>query len=202
MALGLAHMIMSYKLPVRLRVLIASAENSISGNAYRPSDILTSRNGTTVEIGNTDAEGRVVMADCLTAACEEKPDLLIDFSTLTGAARSALGFDLPALFSNDQKLAQDIQSVSMLCDDPMWHMPLWSPYKKDILSPVADINNAGSNPAGAVTAALFLDHFVTKGTKWVHIDHYAWEQAGRPGRPRGGSDMGMRAMFEFIKTLK
>lgn len=202
MALGLAHLIMSHKLPVRLRVLIPAAENSVSGKAYRPSDIITSRNGTTVEIGNTDAEGRLVMADCLTAACEENPDLLVDFSTLTGAARSALGFDLPALFSNSNETAQKIQNLSMECDDPLWHMPLWSPYKKDILSPIADINNAGSNPAGAVTAALFLDHFVNKKTKWVHIDHYAWEQMGRAGRPRGGTDMGMRTLFEFIKTLK
>jgi leucyl aminopeptidase len=201
MALGLAHFIMGEKLPVRLRVLIPAAENSISGKAYRPSDILTSRKGLSVEIGNTDAEGRLVMADCLTAACEDHPDLLIDFSTLTGAARSALGFDLPALFSNDNQLAQKLQAVSMECDDPMWHMPLWSPYKKDIMSPVADINNAGSNPAGAVTAALFLEHFITPETKWIHIDHYAWEPSGKAGRPRGGTDMGMRALFEYIKQI-
>jgi leucyl aminopeptidase len=202
MVLGLAHLIMSERLPVRLRVLIPAAENSISGDAYRPSDIITSRKGLTVEIGNTDAEGRLIMADCLTAACEDNPDLVVDFSTLTGAARSALGFDLPALFSNDNALAQKLQSISMACDDPLWHMPLWAPYKKDIMSPIADINNAGSNPAGAVTAALFLEHFITPQTKWIHIDHYAWEQVGRAGRPRGGSDMGMRAVYNLIKTLK
>lgn len=202
MALGLAHLIMAHKLPVRLRVLIPIAENSISGNAYRPSDILTSRNGVSIEIGNTDAEGRLVMADCLAVASAEKPDLLVDFATLTGAARSALGFDLPALFSNDDNIAQTLQRVSMACDDPLWHMPLWRGYKKDILSPVADINNAGNNPAGAVTAALFLDHFVESKIKWIHIDHYAWEQTGRAGRPRGGTDMGMRAVFQFIESLK
>ena len=202
MVMGLAHLIMAHKLPVRLRVLLPIAENSISGNAFRPSDIIRSKYGVSIEVGNTDAEGRLVMADCLAVASAEKPDLLADFATLTGAARSALGFDLPALFSNDDDLAQTIQHISMNCDDPLWHMPLWRGYKKDILSPVADINNAGNNPAGAVTAALFLDHFVDQKTKWIHIDHYAWEQTGRAGRPRGGTDMGMRAVFKFIQNLK
>ncbi len=199
MVLGLAWMIISLNLPVRLRVLIPAVENSISGIAYRPGDILTSRQGLTVEIGNTDAEGRLVMADCLTLACEEKPDLLIDFSTLTGAARSALGFELPAMFSNNDNIGAELQRISMSVEDPVWQMPLWQPYKNDIMSPVADINNAGNNPAGAITAALFLEHFITNNTDWVHIDHYAWEQSGRPGRPKGGADMAMRATLAYLE---
>ena len=199
MALGLAWMIMSLNLPVRLRVLIPAVENSISGIAYRPGDVLTSRQGLTVEIGNTDAEGRLVMADCLTLACEEKPDLLMDFSTLTGAARTALGFEIPAMFSNNDEIAADIQKTSLNVEDPLWQLPLWAPYKGDISSTIADLNNAGNNPAGSITAALFLEHFITNKTDWVHIDHYAWEASGKPGRPRGGADTGMRAAFAFLE---
>ena len=199
MALGTALMIMALELPVRLRVLIPCVENSVSGRAYRPSDILQSRQGLTVEIGNTDAEGRLVMADCLTLACEEKPDLLIDYSTLTGAARSALGFELPAMYANDDKLARELQDIAMLNEDPLWHMPLWQSYKNDVTSPVADLSNSGNNPAGSVTAALFLQHFVTPDTPWIHLDHYAWEASGRPGRPKGGADTGMRATFALIE---
>lgn len=199
MALGLAWMIMSLNLPVRLRVIIPAVENSISGLAYRPGDVLNSRQGLTVEIGNTDAEGRLVMADCLTLACEEKPDLLMDFSTLTGAARTALGFEIPAMFSNNDEIASDLQKISMNVEDPVWQLPLWAPYKNDILSSIADLNNAGNNPAGSITAALFLQNFVTNNTDWVHIDHYAWEASGKPGRPKGGADTGMRAAFAFLE---
>lgn len=199
MALGVAYMIMALELPVRLRVLIPAVENSVSGRAYRPGDILHSRQGLTVEIGNTDAEGRLVMGDCLTLASEENPDLLIDFSTLTGAARSALGFDIPALYSNNDTLARELQDLSMTVDDPLWHMPLWQGYKGDIGSPVADLNNAGNNPAGSITAALFLEHFVGDNIDWLHLDHYAWEQSGKPGRPRGGTDMGLRSILALVE---
>lgn len=199
MALGLAWMIISHNLPVRLRVLIPAVENSISGHAYRPGDVLTSRQGLTVEIGNTDAEGRLVMADCLTLACEENPDLLLDFSTLTGAARTALGFDIPAMFSNNDEIAAELQKTSLAAEDPLWQMPLWAPYRNDIMSSIADLNNAGNNPAGSITAALFLQSFVTDNTDWVHIDHYAWEASGKPGRPKGGADTGMRAVFAYLE---
>ncbi len=199
MALGLAWMIMSLNLPVRLRVLIPAVENSISGIAYRPGDVLTSRQGLTVEIGNTDAEGRLVMADCLTLACEEKPDLLIDFSTLTGAARTALGFEIPAMFSNNDGIAAELQKISLGAEDPLWQLPLWAPYQNDIASPVADLNNSGNNPAGSITAALFLQNFVTNNTDWVHIDHFAWEPSGKPGRPKGGADTGMRAVLAYLE---
>jgi leucyl aminopeptidase len=199
MALGVAYMIMALELPVRLRVLIPAVENSVSGRAYRPSDILHSRQGLTVEIGNTDAEGRLVMADCLTLASEENPDLLIDFSTLTGAARTALGFEIPAMYSNDDNIAQELQKLSMSVEDPLWQMPLWEGYKNDVVSPNADLTNSGNNPAGSITAALFLQNFVGKNTPWIHLDHYAWEATGRPGRPRGGADTGLRAILSLIE---
>ena len=199
MVLGLAWMIMTLKLPVRLRVLIPAVENSVSGRAYRPMDILPSRKGLTVEIGNTDAEGRLVMADCLALACEEKPDLLIDFSTLTGHIRTALGMDMPAIFSNRDQLAQELQAIAMAEEDPMWHMPLYQPYKPDILTPNADLSNSGSNQAGGITAALFLESFVDQNIDWIHIDHSAWEINGKPGRPRGGADMGMRAVLSLLE---
>jgi leucyl aminopeptidase len=200
MALGLAWMVMSLKIPVRLRVLIPAVENSVSGRAFRPMDIFPSRKGLTVEIGNTDAEGRLVMADCLTLACEENPDLLIDFSTLTGAARVALGYDIPAMFSNDVALASSLQKLSMECEDPLWQLPLWDGYKSDLTSPNADLTNSGHNPAGSITAALFLEKFVEPGTKWIHIDHYAWEASGKPGRPKGGADTGMRAVLALLES--
>ncbi len=199
--LGLAHMIMSLKLPINLRVLVPAVENSISGNSYRPSDIINSRKGLTVEVGNTDAEGRLVLADALTYACEDKPDLLIDFATLTGAARIALGFDLPAIFSNNDKTAQGVQqqSATKEIDDPVWHLPLWQPYRKDLDSAIADINSTGSGKAGATNAALFLQEFITEQTEWLHMDVYAWEQNGKSGRPKGGADTGMRAIFAFLE---
>ncbi|MGH1404439.1 MAG: leucyl aminopeptidase family protein [Alphaproteobacteria bacterium] len=199
--LGLAHLIMSLNIPIRLRVLIPAVENAVAGNAYRPSDILQSRKGITVEVGNTDAEGRLVLADALTYACEEENDLLIDFATLTGAARIALGYDLPALFSNKDKIAQSLQasSAETQIDDPVWHMPLWKPYRKDLDSPNADISSTGVGRAGATNAALFLQEFIDDNTEWLHIDCYAWEQNGKPGRPKGGADTGMRAVFDLIE---
>lgn len=197
--LGLASLIMALKLPVRLRVLIPAVENSISGNAYRPWDVLQSRKGITVEVGNTDAEGRLVLADALALACEEKPDLLIDCATLTGAARVALGYDLPALFSNNDMIADDLKNIAMKLDDPLWPLPLWAGYRKDMESSSADISSTGAGMAGAITAALFLKEFVEDKTPWVHLDMYSWEQSGRPGKPRGGTDMGLRALFAFLE---
>ena len=198
--LGLAHMIMSLKLPIRLRVLIPAVENSVSGNAYRPSDVLQSRKGISVEVGNTDAEGRLVLADSLTYACEENPDLLIDFATLTGAARVAVGFDLPALFSNNDKTAYEIQKQSAKhdVDDPVWNLPLWKPYRKDLDSTIADISSTGGK-AGASTAALFLQEFIDDNIEWIHMDVFSWEQKGRSGRPKGGADTGMRAIYAFLE---
>ena len=198
--LGLAHMIMSLKLPVRLRVLIPAVENSISGDAYRPSDILSSRKGLTVEVGNTDAEGRLVLADALTYACEDAPELLIDFATLTGAARIAVGFDLPALFSNKDDTAFGLmkRSAQTSVDDPVWPLPLWEPYRKDLDSSIADISSTGGK-AGATAAALFLKEFIDPSIEWVHMDVYAWEQSGKPGRPKGGADTGLRAVFSLIE---
>lgn len=198
--LGLAQAIMTAKLPVRLRVLIPAVENAVSGNAFRPSDVLPSRKGLTVEIGNTDAEGRLVLADALAEACSEKPDLLVDCATLTGAARTALGPDLPAMFTDDEKLSADLLEAAAETYDPMWRLPLWSPYRKMIDSKVADINNAGDSPfAGAITAALFLKEFVSEGTPWVHLDLYAWNRGPRPGRPEGGEAYTQRALFALIQ---
>jgi leucyl aminopeptidase len=199
--LGLAHIIMALKLPVRLRVLIAAAENSIGGESFRPGDILKSRKGLSVEVGDTDAEGRLVVADALTYACENaaKPDLLVDFCTLTGSARAALGYDIPAIFSNDDDLAETFKKTGLENDDPVWPLPLWQPYLKEMKSPVADINNIGSGKAGAIHGALFLQQFIEPSVKWVHIDCYAWEQSGKPGRPSGGADTGMRAVLRYIE---
>ncbi|PCI56836.1 MAG: leucyl aminopeptidase [Alphaproteobacteria bacterium] len=199
--LGLAHMIMSLNLPIRLRVLIPAVENSIAGNAYRPSDIINSRKGITVEVGNTDAEGRLVLADALTYACEEKPELLIDFATLTGAARIALGYDIPAMFSNNDETAHSIQKLSATddVDDAVWHLPLWKPYRKELDSPIADISSTGVGRAGATNAALFLQEFIDNDIEWLHMDVFSWEQNGKTGRPKGGADTGMRAIFAFLE---
>jgi leucyl aminopeptidase len=197
--LGLAQTIMAAKMPVRLRVLIPAVENAVSGNAFRPSDILPTRKGVTVEVGNTDAEGRLVLADALTEACSEKPALLIDCATLTGAARTALGPDLPAVFTDDDTLAADLAAAAKATYDPLWRLPLWAPYRKMLDSKVADINNAGDSPfAGAITAALFLKEFVTPNLPWVHIDLYAWNKSSRPGRPEGGEAYGLRALHALI----
>ncbi len=198
-ALGLAHMIMAANLPVRLRVLVPAVENSVSGNAMRPRDVLQTRKGLTVEVGNTDAEGRLILADALALAVEDEPDLLLDFATLTGAARSAVGTEIAALFSPDDALAESLYRHGEDEDDPVWRMPLWRPYRRLIDSPVADINNAGDSPyAGAITAALFLSEFVGEGIRWAHFDIMAWNVGNRPGRPEGGEAMAMRAAFAAI----
>lgn len=199
-ALGLAQLVMAARLPVRLHLLIAAAENAIAGNAFRPGDILNTRKGLTVEIGNTDAEGRLVLGDALTRAGEDKPELMIDFATLTGAARVAVGPDLPALFANDDSLAADMASIGAEIDDPTWRLPLWDGYADMLKSDIADINNAGEGGfAGAITAALFLKRFVPEGTPWLHLDIFAWRPSGKPGRPKGGEALGMRAVFRLLQ---
>ncbi len=201
LVLGLAQMIMALKLPVRLRVLIPAVENAVAGNAFRPGDVLKTRKGITVEIGNTDAEGRLVLGDALSEAVAENPALLIDAATLTGAARVALGPDVPALFTDDDQLAADALTASRQTFDPLWRLPLHSPYRKMLDSKVADINNAGDSPfAGAITAALFLKEFVPAGIPWLHIDTYAWNPGDRPGRPAGGEALAQRALFALIKA--
>jgi len=197
--LGLAAMIMEAGLKLRLRVLIPAVENSVSGNALRPMDVVTTRLGKTVEIGNTDAEGRVVLSDALAEAASENPDLIIDFATLTGAARVALGPELPAMFTNDDPTADALIGQAHRQEDPLWRMPLWKPYRKMIDGQTADITNASISPhAGAITAAIFLQEFVNPGIPWVHLDIMAWNPVARPGRPEGGEAQGMRAAFAAI----
>jgi len=197
--LGLASMIMGAGLKVRLRVLIPAVENAISGNAFRPGDILPSRKGLTVEIGNTDAEGRLVLGDALALADEEKPALLVDMATLTGAARVALGPDLPPFYTNDETLAADIAAASADVEDPLWRMPLWQPYDAKMASKVADLNNVNADGfAGSITAALFLRRFVENTAAWVHFDIYAWNPAERPHGPAGGEAQGIRALEQVI----
>jgi len=199
--LGLARMIMMAGLPVRLRVLIPAVENSVSGNAFRPLDVLKSRKGLTVEIGNTDAEGRLVLADALAEAVSEAPDLVLDFATLTGAARVALGPGLPAMFCNDDALAGELETAGRRDADPVWRMPLFEPYRRTLESKVADLNNIGDMPqGGAITAALFLEAFVASDIPWAHFDVYAWNAASRPGRPEGGEAMAIHAAFEVIEN--
>lgn len=197
---GLARMIMQAKLPVYLRVLVPAVENVISGNAYRPGDIIKSRKGLTIEVGNTDAEGRVVLADALAEAVSEKPDLLIDITTLTGAARIALGTELPAVFSNHDQLVADVIKQGEKQFDPMWRLPLFSLYREYLNSPIADINNNSVEPyAGAITAALFLKEFVPDDIPWLHFDMMAWNLRARPGRPQGGEAMTLRALFSYLR---
>ncbi|WP_029011087.1 leucyl aminopeptidase family protein [Azospirillum halopraeferens] len=199
-ALGLARMIMMAGLPVRLRVLVPAVENMIAGNAFRPGDVLKTRKGLSVEVGNTDAEGRLILCDALAEADSEKPALLIDFATLTGAARVALGPDLPALFANNEALAADLLAAAAAGNDPLWRLPLWQNYRKMFESKIADLNNAGTGGfAGAITAALFLESFVSRETPWVHLDVYAWNGSARPGRPDGGEAMGLRAVYALIE---
>jgi leucyl aminopeptidase len=199
-ALAVAQLVMQNELPVRLKLLVPAVENSVSGNAYRPGDVVSTRKGLTVEIGNTDAEGRVILADALAYASEMKPELIIDFATLTGAARIAMGTDLPPLFSNDRELSAGIQASGDECEDPVWTLPLWQPYNKLIESKVADLNNnAKSSYGGCITAALFLEHFVSRDDHWAHIDTFAWNQSARPGRPEGGEALGMRAAYSYLE---
>ena len=197
--LGLAHMIMSAGLKVRLRVLIPAVENSVSGNAIRPLDIVKTRKGLTVEIGNTDAEGRLILCDALAEADSEKPKLIVDYATLTGAARVALGPDLPALFCNDDRWADSALKAGLRENDPLWRMPLYKPYRQRLDSQVADINNVSEGGhAGAITAALYLGEFVSPTTPWLHLDIMAWNESARPGRPVGGEAQGLRAIYGLI----
>jgi leucyl aminopeptidase len=197
-ALALAHMIMDRKLKVRLRVLIPAVENSISAAAFRPRDIYTSRKGITVEIGNTDAEGRLILADALALAGEEEPELIADFATLTGAARVALGPEVPAFFTEDDALAGALTDSAVAENDPLWRLPLWRPYESMLESKVADINNVGTGgQAGAITAALFLRRFVT-AKSWLHFDLFAWTPTAKPGRPEGGECQAARALYALL----
>ena len=197
--LGLASMIMDAKLPVRLRVLIPAVENSVSGNALRPLDVVPTRKGISIEIGHTDAEGRVILADALFEASSDEPDLIVDFATLTGAARVALGAELPAFYTNDDNVAKALDKHGTDLSDPLWHMPLFEPYRRLIDGKVADITNSADTPlGGSITAALFLQEFVEPEIPWLHIDLMAWNTSSRPGRPEGGEAMGMRAVYALI----
>jgi len=197
--LALAQMVMDAKLKVRLRVLIPAVENAVAGNAFRPLDIIASRKGITVEIGNTDAEGRLVLADALAFADEDKPDLLIDMGTLTGAARTALGPDLPPFYTSDETLALDVARFAKQENDPVWRMPLWPPYDAWLDSKVANITNAPSGAfAGSITCALFLQRFVEHAKSWLHFDIYAWTPSARPGRPEGGECQAARAVYKLL----
>jgi leucyl aminopeptidase len=201
LVLGLAQLIISQKLPIRLRVLIPAVENSINDNAFRPQDIIQSRKGLSIEIGSTDAEGRLILADALTDGDSDKPALMIDVATLTGAARTALGADLPALFSNRDDIARDLMAVGQKINDPMWQLPLWQGYAKHVNSPIADVTNTPNYGfAGSITAALFLERFVSAQTPWVHIDSYAWNAEATPGRPNGGEALGLRTLFTYLQT--
>lgn len=198
-ALALAQMVMDARLPLQLRLLVPAVENAIAGNAYRPGDVLQTRRGLTVEVNNTDAEGRLVLCDALAYADEEKPDLLVDFATLTGAARVALGPELPALFASDDALAAEAVAASRRAADPVWHLPLWSGYDEDLASKIADLSNVSAQPfAGAIVGALFLRRFVAETTPWIHLDLYAWNGKERPGRPVGAEAQCVRAMYELL----
>jgi len=199
-ALALAQLVMQARLPIRLHLLVPAAENAIAGNAFRPGDVLTSRKGLTIEIANTDAEGRLVLADALTRAFEADPVLVVDFATLTGAARVALGPDLPALFANDDALAEEVAAAGIAQADPLWRLPLHAGYDEMLKSDIADLNNAPeSGFAGAVTAALFLQKFVPDDVPWLHLDTFAWRPAAKPGRPKGGEALGLRAVWAMMQ---
>ncbi len=198
-ALALGRMIVEAELPVRLRVLVPTVDNAVAGDAIRPLDVIRSRKGLTVEIGNTDAEGRLILADAFSLAAEDKPELMLDFATLTGAARVALGPQLPAMFSNDDRLAQDLERHATVEGDPLWRLPLWKPYRERLDSKVADLNNISDGPfAGAITAALFLQEFVEPGIAWAHFDVFAWNPWGRPGRLEGGDIQVVRGIFAML----
>jgi leucyl aminopeptidase len=198
-ALALASMIMDAQLPLRLRVIIPIVENAIAGNAFRPGDIYRSRKGLSVEIGNTDAEGRLILADALALADEDEPDLLFDFATLTGAARVALGPDLPPMYTDDDALAAACLEHSRKTHDPVWRMPLWTPYDKQLDGKISDVVNVSSGPfAGSITAALFLRRFVERAKAWAHFDVYAWNPKTLPGRPEGGEVQVARLLFSML----
>lgn len=198
--LGLAQLVMAMQLPVRLTVMIPAVDNAVSENAYRPSDVIKMANGTTVEITNTDAEGRVILADVLHKASHLNPSLLLDFATLTGAARVAVGTEMAAFFTNNKSLAEALDVAAEKTQDPLWQMPLFKPYRKLLDSKVADMKNAALVPfAGSITAALFLEHFVKKGTEWAHFDLMAWNVNSLPGRPEGGDAMGLRAVYHMLE---
>jgi leucyl aminopeptidase len=185
---------------VRLSLLIPAVENAVSGAAYRPGDIIKSRQGTFVEIDNTDAEGRLILADALAKAVEGEPELIVDFATLTGAARIALGPDLPATFANRDDLAAELEAAARDVEDPLWRMPLWDPYDEMLKSDIADLANSSSSPmAGTITAAMFLKRFVPDEIAWAHLDTWAWRDPARQGRPKGGEALGLRAVFELLR---
>jgi leucyl aminopeptidase len=199
-ALALAHLLMQAKLPLRLRVLIPAADNSIAGNAFRPGDVLRSRSGMSVEIGNTDAEGRLVLADAISLADEEAPDYLITIATLTGAARVALGPDLPPLYSDDDEFAAGVLDIGLTLGDPLWRMPLWAPYDQLLKSNIADVNHISDGPhAGSIIAALFLKRFVKQAKCFAHLDIFGWVPREQPGRPQGGEVQGARALFGYFQ---
>ena len=199
-ALALAQLIVENRLPVRLHLLIGAVENAVSGAAYRPGDIIKSRKGLFVEVDNTDAEGRLVLADALARAAEEKPELIVDFATLTGAARVALGPDLPATFVNRDELAASLETAARSVEDPLWRMPLWDPYDENLKSDVADLSNIANNAmAGCIYAALFLRRFVPDEIAWAHLDTWAWRDPAKPGRPKGGEALGLRAVFAALE---
>ncbi|WP_439637674.1 leucyl aminopeptidase family protein [Oceanicaulis sp.] len=199
--LGLASMIMDAKLPVRLHVLIPAVENAISGNAFRPGDILTSRKGLTVEVGNTDAEGRLVLADAITKACESDPELLIDMATLTGAARVAMGPDVAPFYTDVDAIAEGVAAAGESVDDPVWRLPLWNRYDEWLDSPIADLSSTGSGRfAGSITAGLFLRRFGSDAKEWAHFDIFGWTPAARPGRPQGGEMLAGRAVYTYLRT--
>ena len=198
--LGLAHAIISAKLKIRLRVLLPIVENAISANAFRPGDVLPSRSGLNVEIGNTDAEGRLILADALTLADEESPEIIVDMATLTGAARVALGPELPPLYTSNNGLAADLMQAGAKWDDPLWHMPLWASYDRWLASKIADVSHISTGAfSGSITAALFLQRFVKQAKDWVHLDIYGWAPEARPGRSHGGTDQGIRAVYQVLK---
>jgi leucyl aminopeptidase len=199
-ALALAQIVMDAAPNLRLDVYLPVVENSVSGNAFRPGDVIKSRKGVTVEIDNTDAEGRLILADALTRACEDQPALLLDFATLTGAARTALGPDIPPFYTDDESLAVELMQASMETNDPIWRMPLWEPYDGDMDSPIADIKNMGDGAfAGSIYAALFLKRFVS-APSWAHFDIFAWAPKEKPSRPQGGEAQTLRACWHVIRS--
>lgn len=200
-AIALARLVIARRLKVRLKLIVAAVDNAVSGDAIRPGDVIPTRKGLSVEIGNTDAEGRLILADALVLAAEAGPVLILDFATLTGAARVALGPDLPAMFANDDRLAEDMLAAGTTGDDPLWRLPLWQPYYRMFRSDIADLNNnAEGGFAGAIIGALFLQRFVPKGTPWAHVDTYAWNGTARPGRPKGGAALSLFAAFGALES--